>query len=103
MRIAACRVDWTFLATPDVAEATVAGTGGWVRPLVVASLGIALAVVVAMAVAVPWWRARQRTAVASSEAIVEAKPDEAGLEAVVRRDPAEAARAIDRWVRGGAA
>jgi len=94
--VSACRVDWMFAATAGVPAAW-----PWVRIAVLGSLGLA----VAIAIAVPVVRARRRPVPAAVP--VEPKPA-AGLvpldlERSARRDPAEVADAIDRWVRGGAA
>lgn len=104
-RLAACRVDWTFTSGPPLVSDVFPAGLPWVRVAVLGSLGLAIA----LAVAVPVVRARRRPATADSIAAlaVEAKPaadpGPADLEPIVRGDPAEAAEAIERWVRGGAA
>jgi hypothetical protein len=76
-----------------------------VRPFVLAGLGLALVVALVGTLGVPRWRARRRAAVADRVTAerFEPKPLGPAVEDAFPRDPEEAARAIDRWVRGGAA
>lgn len=92
VRLEACRVDWTY-AAPSVVPAT---AFPWVRNAMLATLALAIVA----ATAVPLVRARRRGPIAP--ATVEPKPPAGDLEDLLRRDPARAAEAIDRWVRGGA-
>jgi hypothetical protein len=105
-RVASCRVDWAFGAA---AEPSAADGSALVRPFVLAGLGLALVLAFVLAfvgtLGVPRWRARRRAAVADrvTAELVESKPLGPAVEDAFPRDPEEAARAIDRWVRGGAA
>ncbi len=97
MRIASCRVDWTFVSPgPLPAEAF-----PWTRTAILASLGL----VASAAILVPLVRARRRPPSAAIEprTVLEPKLADVELEEVLRRDPTRAAEAIERWVRGGAA
>lgn len=97
MRIASCRVDWTFVAPgPPPADGF-----PWTRTAILASLGV----VASAAILVPLVRARRRpsSAAIAPQPVLEPKPAEVELEDILRRDPARAAEAIERWVRGGAA
>lgn len=93
VQIAACRVEWTFVAPPATAAGAVASFP-WLRTTLLGTLGVAVAAVIVVGLR------RSRRA---PSPVVEPKPAAAEPAGIAFRDPAEAAEAIERWVRGGAA